>query len=212
MQVMLIGQMNAGKSTLINALLHKNLLPTDGARCTKRITIIRYGAEKSVRLITGLRQDTCKRREAGAAPFALDQCSCAVCSVEDDWTRKLRGHTIQDFSLGSADLFSGLLTSSSMRPDPLAKLMSARSDHKEAKQQVVDEMLGVEIALPEELLRCGFTLVDSPGLNDREALDRLVKLHLGGGKHRGIDVRQARAHAAQTTTSRLEPPRTSSNL
>ena len=42
----IFGSSNAGKSSFINCLLEKNILPTDSSECTKRAIIIRYLEEK----------------------------------------------------------------------------------------------------------------------------------------------------------------------
>lgn len=47
-RLLVLGDMKRGKSTLLNALLGENLLPSDVNPCTALLTILRYGAEKKV--------------------------------------------------------------------------------------------------------------------------------------------------------------------
>ncbi len=47
-RLLVLGDMKRGKSTLLNALLGENLLPSDVNPCTALLTILRYGAEKRV--------------------------------------------------------------------------------------------------------------------------------------------------------------------
>ncbi|MUG93041.1 dynamin [Scytonema sp. UIC 10036] len=47
-RLLVLGDMKRGKSTLLNALLGENLLPSDVNPCTAVLTILRYGAEKKV--------------------------------------------------------------------------------------------------------------------------------------------------------------------
>jgi len=47
-RLMVLGDMKRGKSTLLNALLGENLLPSDVNPCTALLTVLRYGPEKKV--------------------------------------------------------------------------------------------------------------------------------------------------------------------
>lgn len=47
-RLMVMGDMKRGKSTLLNALIGENLLPSDVNPCTALLTILRYGPEKRV--------------------------------------------------------------------------------------------------------------------------------------------------------------------
>ncbi|MEO1445419.1 MAG: dynamin family protein, partial [Cyanobacteria bacterium J06635_11] len=49
-RLMIMGDMKRGKSTLLNALLGENLLPSDVNPCTALLTFLRYGPEKRVTL------------------------------------------------------------------------------------------------------------------------------------------------------------------
>ncbi|MEL6814542.1 MAG: dynamin family protein [Cyanobacteria bacterium J06598_3] len=49
-RLMIMGDMKRGKSTLLNALIGENLLPSDVNPCTALLTILRYGPEKRVTL------------------------------------------------------------------------------------------------------------------------------------------------------------------
>ena len=49
-RLMVMGDMKRGKSTLLNALLGENLLPSDVNPCTALLTCLRYGPEKRVTL------------------------------------------------------------------------------------------------------------------------------------------------------------------
>ena len=44
------GRLNAGKSTLVNALLGESLAATDATECTRLVTWFRYGPVKLIRL------------------------------------------------------------------------------------------------------------------------------------------------------------------
>ena len=47
-RLMMMGDMKRGKSTLLNALIGENLLPSDVTPCTALLTVLRYGPEKRV--------------------------------------------------------------------------------------------------------------------------------------------------------------------
>lgn len=47
-RLLVLGDMKRGKSTLLNALLGENLLPSDVNPCTALLTVLRYGPEKTV--------------------------------------------------------------------------------------------------------------------------------------------------------------------
>jgi replication fork clamp-binding protein CrfC len=47
-RLLVLGDMKRGKSTFLNALIGENLLPSDVNPCTAVLTILRYGAEKTV--------------------------------------------------------------------------------------------------------------------------------------------------------------------
>jgi len=49
--VAVLGQFKRGKSTLINALLGRSLLPTDVAPLTSTITIVEHGKEETARVL-----------------------------------------------------------------------------------------------------------------------------------------------------------------
>ena len=47
-RLLVLGDMKRGKSTLLNALIGENLLPSDVNPCTALLTVLRYGPEKKV--------------------------------------------------------------------------------------------------------------------------------------------------------------------
>jgi len=47
-RLLVLGDMKRGKSTFLNALIGENLLPSDVNPCTALLTILKYGAEKTV--------------------------------------------------------------------------------------------------------------------------------------------------------------------
>ena len=47
-RLLILGDMKRGKSTLLNALIGENLLPSDVNPCTALLTVLRYGPEKKV--------------------------------------------------------------------------------------------------------------------------------------------------------------------
>jgi GTPase SAR1 family protein len=47
-RLLVLGDMNRGKSTFLNALIGENLLPSDVNPCTAVLTILRYGSDKKV--------------------------------------------------------------------------------------------------------------------------------------------------------------------
>lgn len=51
--VAVAGRVNAGKSTLINALIGRRAAPTDARECTRLVTIFRYGEINGVDVIAG---------------------------------------------------------------------------------------------------------------------------------------------------------------
>lgn len=49
-RLMVMGDMKRGKSTLLNALIGENLLPSDVNPCTALLTVLRYGSKKQITL------------------------------------------------------------------------------------------------------------------------------------------------------------------
>ncbi|HEY9748152.1 MAG TPA: dynamin family protein [Allocoleopsis sp.] len=47
-RLLVLGDLKRGKSTLLNALIGENLLPSDVSPCTALLTVLRYGPEKQV--------------------------------------------------------------------------------------------------------------------------------------------------------------------
>lgn len=47
-RLLVLGDLKRGKSTLLNALISENLLPSDVSPCTALLTVLRYGPEKQV--------------------------------------------------------------------------------------------------------------------------------------------------------------------
>ena len=47
-RLLVLGDIKRGKSTLLNALIGENLLPSDVSPCTALLTVLRYGPEKQV--------------------------------------------------------------------------------------------------------------------------------------------------------------------
>ena len=59
-RVAVVGRVNAGKSTLVNALLAQRVAPTDISECTRLVTWFHYGHPQriEIELIDGTRIDT----------------------------------------------------------------------------------------------------------------------------------------------------------
>lgn len=67
LRVALVGQLKAGKSTLLNALAGQDIAPTDATECTRTVTWYRHGATPRVTAVTaaGARADVVVRRVPG---------------------------------------------------------------------------------------------------------------------------------------------------
>ncbi|KOR31252.1 hypothetical protein TI04_01835 [Achromatium sp. WMS2] len=50
-KLMVLGDMKRGKSTLLNAILGKDILPSDVNPCTALLTIIKYGPQEQIRVV-----------------------------------------------------------------------------------------------------------------------------------------------------------------
>lgn len=68
LRVALAGQLKAGKSTLLNALVGQDIAPTDATECTRLVTWYRHGATPRVTAYArdGARADVVVRRDRGA--------------------------------------------------------------------------------------------------------------------------------------------------
>ncbi|MQY24053.1 dynamin family protein [Nocardia macrotermitis] len=68
LRVALAGQLKAGKSTLLNALVGQDIAPTDATECTRMVTWYRHGATPRVGAMSadGVRADVVVRRSPGA--------------------------------------------------------------------------------------------------------------------------------------------------
>ena len=68
LRVALAGQLKAGKSTLLNALVGQDIAPTDAAECTRMVTWYRHGPAPRVTAAAadGARADVAVRRTLGA--------------------------------------------------------------------------------------------------------------------------------------------------
>lgn len=66
-RVAIAGTLNAGKSTLVNALVGEDIAPTDATEATRIVAWFRHGAAPRVtaNLFSGVRQDIPIRREEG---------------------------------------------------------------------------------------------------------------------------------------------------
>ncbi|WP_425300789.1 dynamin family protein [Nocardia wallacei] len=67
LRVALVGQLKAGKSTLLNALAGQDIAPTDATECTRTVTWYRHGATPRVTAVAagGARADVVVRRVPG---------------------------------------------------------------------------------------------------------------------------------------------------
>lgn len=68
LRVALAGQLKAGKSTLLNALVGQDIAPTDATECTRMVTWYRHGSAPRVTALAtdGARADVVVRRTPGA--------------------------------------------------------------------------------------------------------------------------------------------------
>lgn len=99
----------------------------------------------------------------------------------------LRASGCGDDALGSYPSFGTL-------PNEGESVLFRSAEERAAqRRRIMDDGLEVQIGVPEEVLKCGFTLVDSPGLNDSQSLTQLVQLHMTGGVQQGVSIPQADA-------------------
>ncbi|SHP44416.1 Isoniazid inductible gene protein IniC [Mycobacteroides abscessus subsp. abscessus] len=86
-RVAIAGTLNAGKSTLVNALVGEDIAPTDATEATRIVAWFRHGAAPRVtaNLFSGVRQDIPIRREGGLS-FELDRLDPAsVADLDVNW-------------------------------------------------------------------------------------------------------------------------------
>ena len=62
-RIAVAGRVNAGKSTLVNALVGQNIAPTDVSECTRLVTWYRYGSPQRLEIV--LRDGTRRRERLG---------------------------------------------------------------------------------------------------------------------------------------------------
>lgn len=72
LRVAVAGRVNAGKSTIVNALLHQRVAPTDVSECTRLVTWYRYGVPERAEAV-GLdgTRESMALREDGSLPSEL---------------------------------------------------------------------------------------------------------------------------------------------
>ncbi|OHU59196.1 Isoniazid-inducible protein iniC [Mycobacteroides chelonae] len=86
-RVAIAGTLNAGKSTLVNALVGEDIAPTDATEATRIVAWFRHGAAPQVtaNLFSGVRQDIPIRRDGGLS-FELDRLDPAsVADLDVHW-------------------------------------------------------------------------------------------------------------------------------
>lgn len=153
LKILIAGQFNTGKSTLLNAILGAVVLPEDVAPCTAVITEIEYGekAEATLyfkdslnveKLPSSLKPEIlehiCKYLPEAAPPFVLE---------------KVNSETLSDY----LSIPLGMEHIEGVRESPYARC---------------------SLKWPLELCKGGALLIDSPGLNEHESRDAITRAYM----------------------------------
>ena len=126
--LILVGQINCGKSSIINELLGCKVIPTSDQPSTARIVRVCYAEEPYCRL------------------------------VDKD------GKTLEEIKMMCKE----------GNRIPREKIELGPNDRDDPRRVGAIVETGINI----EFLKCGITIIDSPGINESEALDNLVKEQL----------------------------------
>lgn len=124
-RLLILGDMKRGKSTFLNALLGERILPSDVNPCTALLTLVQYGAEKTVTI----------HFNDGSEPDVID------------FVTFRQQYTI----------------------DPTES--KALEDRQE---QAFPHVSHAVVSYPLPLLQQGLEFIDTPGLNDTEARNKVV--------------------------------------
>jgi len=151
-RVLVIGEFKRGKSTLINALLGEEVLPSSAVPCTAVINEIMYGETKRARI--HFRTD-----------FVVQ--GSATKSLPDEVQRHIQRHArgaIPPLDIVVSDLKS------------YVTIRDPANDHSESVFE--SPYSHVEIEWPLELCKAGVRIVDSPGLNEHTTRTNVTKGYL----------------------------------
>ena len=123
--MLILGDMKRGKSTFLNALLGERILPSDVNPCTALLTLVQYGAEKTVTI----------HFKDGSDPDVIDFATFK-----------------QQYTINPTE----------------SKVLEDR------QEQAFPHVSHAVVAYPLPLLQQGLEFIDTPGLNDTEARNKVV--------------------------------------
>lgn len=151
--VQVVGSFSNGKSTFINALMGADLLPTKALPCTAVINTISYGEHRS-----------------GTLHFLNPLPGNMIKSIPESTLEHMESHRDEQ----------GNIEPMAIDPEHIKDYVTIpiNDDHEETTRQ--SPYKAVDITLPNDLLRNGVRIIDSPGLNDNVGhtaitMDYLVK-------------------------------------
>lgn len=150
-RVIILGEFKRGKSTFINALLGREVLPAFATPCTAIINEVKWGAEP--RAVLHFRSPPPRRLPDGLAREA-----CAH-------LERYRDQNVPPLQIRVEDLESFVVI-----PDP------TRDQAASVAETPYDR---VEIFWPLPLLKNGVEIIDSPGLNEHGSRTRVTMDYLG---------------------------------
>ncbi|MBL1208232.1 dynamin family protein [Geminocystis sp. GBBB08] len=153
-RLMVIGDMNHGKSTILNVLLGKPLLPSAVNPCTAILTIIRFGEEEKV---TVYFKDN---HEGGLWDQEMAQCNDQEVTRHDP---ERIGFAVRTETMS----FEQFKQEYTIDPQEAKRL-------EEENQEAFPDVSHAIVEYPLELLRNGVEMVDSPGLNDTHERNQLT--------------------------------------
>lgn len=146
-RIMVVGEFNRGKSTLMNAMLGKSVLPAKLVPCTPFVTVLIYGEEPLARVFFA---------DGKVRSMSLDEFAT-------------------DYQLDSRDIRGGAETSPSPEThSDLAPYDQRRADRDRLTHRfgAIDF---AEVAYPVDLCRDGVELIDTPGLENDPVDDERVR-------------------------------------
>lgn len=145
-KVLVIGEFKRGKSTFINALMHKEILPAYSVPCTAIINEIKYGEEEKA--VVHFKQKVEKLPEG----------------LADD----IKGYINRNKG-------SGVIPPLTIPIDKLEECVTIIDVEKEQAEAISESPFDfAEIYVPLDICRNGVEIIDSPGLNEHGTRDAVT--------------------------------------
>ncbi len=147
-RILVLGDFNTGKSTFINALLGRSLLPQDALPCTAVLSELVWGDPEKARL-------TFKDPRPHRLPKSISEEALKHINTHKDPVPPMTG-----------------------MPEVIARRVTASEEDLRPRADVVSPYSSAKFWLHHDLLRNDIELIDSPGLDNHEAHTTITVDHL----------------------------------